>query len=63
MTTVSKKQKWFNAIQLTRDDDLYVGIDAHKKTSTVPSGADPSTMLTPLLTLVVALKTLDIFVR
>jgi len=31
MTTVSKKQKWFNTIQLTQDDDLYVGIDAHKK--------------------------------
>jgi transposase len=31
MTTVSKKQKWFNAIQLTQDDDLYVGIDAHKQ--------------------------------
>jgi len=31
MTTVSKKQKWFNAIHLTPSDDLYVGIDAHKK--------------------------------
>lgn len=31
MTTVSKKQKWFNTIRLTRDDDLHVGIDAHKK--------------------------------
>lgn len=31
MTTVSKKQKWFNSIRLTQDDDLYVGIDAHKK--------------------------------
>jgi len=31
MTTVSKKQKWFNAIHLTPADDLYVGIDAHKK--------------------------------
>ena len=31
MTTVSKKQKWFNTIRLTKDDDLYVGIDAHKK--------------------------------
>lgn len=31
MTTVSKKQKWFNTIRLTQDDDLYVGIDAHKK--------------------------------
>jgi transposase len=31
MTTVSKKQKWFNTIRLTQDDDLYIGIDAHKK--------------------------------
>ena len=31
MTTVSKKQKWLNTIQLTQDDDLYVGIDAHKE--------------------------------
>jgi hypothetical protein len=31
MTTVSKKQKWFNTIRLTQDDDLYVGIDVHKK--------------------------------
>ena len=31
MTTVSNKQKWFNTIRLAKDDDLYVGIDAHKK--------------------------------
>jgi len=31
MKTVSKKQKWFNTIHLTQDDDLYIGIDAHKK--------------------------------
>src|SRR4030042_3021457 len=31
MTTVTKKQKWFNTIRLTQDDDLYIGIDAHKK--------------------------------
>jgi transposase len=31
MATVSKKQKWFNTIRLTQDDDLYIGIDAHKK--------------------------------
>lgn len=31
MTTVSKKQKWFNTIHLTKDDDLYVGIDTHKE--------------------------------
>ncbi|MFH1615650.1 MAG: IS110 family transposase [Planctomycetota bacterium] len=29
-TRLSKKQKWFNTIHLTKDDDLYVGIDAHK---------------------------------
>ncbi len=31
MTTVSNKQKWFNTIRLTNDDDLYVGIDTHKR--------------------------------
>jgi len=31
MTTVSKKQAWFKQVHLTKDDDLYVGIDAHKK--------------------------------
>ena len=31
MTTVSNKQKWFNTIRLTQDDDLYVGIDTHKE--------------------------------
>ena len=31
MTTVSNKQKWFNTIRLTNDDDLYVGIDTHKQ--------------------------------
>jgi hypothetical protein len=31
MTTVSKKQKWFNTIRLTHDDDLFVGIDTHKE--------------------------------
>ena len=31
MTTVTNKQKWFNTILLTTDDDLFVGIDAHKK--------------------------------
>jgi len=30
MTTVSKKQKWFNTIRLTKDDELYVGVDTHK---------------------------------
>jgi hypothetical protein len=31
MTTVSNKQKWFNSIHLTKDDELFIGIDAHKK--------------------------------
>jgi transposase len=31
MTTVSNKQKWFNTIRLTNDDELYVGIDTHKQ--------------------------------
>jgi transposase len=31
MKTVSKKQRWFNTIRLTNDDDLYVGIDTHKQ--------------------------------
>jgi hypothetical protein len=31
MTTVSKRRKWFDTIQLTKDDHLYVGIDTHKK--------------------------------
>ncbi|MFA5239775.1 MAG: IS110 family transposase [Phycisphaerae bacterium] len=31
MTTVSKKQAWLKQVRLTKDDDLYVGIDAHKK--------------------------------
>jgi len=30
-TIVSKKQRWFNTIRLTRDDDLYIGIDTHKE--------------------------------
>ena len=32
MAGISNKQKWLNAINLTSDDDLYIGIDAHKKT-------------------------------
>jgi transposase len=31
MTTVSNKQKWFNTIRLTKDDEVYVGIDTHKQ--------------------------------
>ena len=28
---ISKKQKWFNKINLTCDDELYIGIDVHRK--------------------------------
>jgi transposase len=28
---ISKKQAWLKQVHLTKDDDLYVGIDAHKK--------------------------------
>lgn len=30
-TRLSNKQKWLKQINLTRDDELYIGIDAHKK--------------------------------
>ena len=30
--TLSKKQRFFNQIKLTKDDDLYIGIDVHKTT-------------------------------
>ncbi len=29
-TTLSKKQRFFNQINLTKDDELYIGIDVHK---------------------------------
>ncbi len=29
---LSKKQRFFNQIKLTKDDDLYIGIDVHKTT-------------------------------
>ena len=29
---LSKKQVFFNNLKLTKDDDLYVGIDVHKET-------------------------------
>jgi len=32
MARLSNKQKWLNKINLTKDDDLYIGIDAHKRT-------------------------------
>jgi transposase len=30
-TSLSRKQQFFNKIKLTADDDLYIGIDVHKK--------------------------------
>ena len=30
-TRLSKKQMFFNKVKLTKDDDLYVGIDVHKE--------------------------------
>lgn len=30
--TLSKKQRFFNQIKLTKDDDLHIGIDVHKAT-------------------------------
>ena len=32
---LSKKQMFFNKINLTKDDDVYVGIDAHKESYSV----------------------------
>ncbi len=29
--TLSRKQRFFNKINLTTDDEVYVGIDVHKK--------------------------------
>jgi len=34
-TIVSNKQNWFNKIKLTKDDEVYVGIDVHKKSYAV----------------------------
>jgi len=34
-TIVSNKQNWFNKINLTKDDEVYVGIDVHKKSYAV----------------------------
>jgi len=34
-TRLSKKQKWFKKINLTKDDEVYVGIDVHKKSHSV----------------------------
>ena len=34
-TIVSNKQSWFNKIKLTKDDEVYVGIDVHKKSYAV----------------------------
>ena len=30
-TRLSKKQMFFNKVKLTKDDNLYVGIDVHKE--------------------------------
>ncbi len=32
---LSRKQMFFNKINLTKDDDVYVGIDAHKESYSV----------------------------
>jgi len=32
---LSKKQEWFKRISLTKDDEIYVGIDVHKKSHSV----------------------------
>ena len=34
-TRLSKKQEWFKRINLTKDDEVYVGIDVHKKSYSV----------------------------
>ena len=34
-TIVSNKQNWFNKIKLTKDDEIYIGIDVHKKSYAV----------------------------
>lgn len=34
-TRLSKKQEWFKRINLTKDDEVYVGIDVHKKSHSV----------------------------
>lgn len=33
--TVSKKQQFFNKVNLTADDELYIGVDVHKESYTV----------------------------
>ena len=34
-TRLSKKQEWFQKINLTKDDEVYIGIDVHKKSHSV----------------------------
>ncbi|MHC4755787.1 MAG: IS110 family RNA-guided transposase [Planctomycetota bacterium] len=34
-TRLSKKQEWFKKITLTKDDEIYVGIDVHKRSHSV----------------------------
>jgi len=33
--TISKKQNWLKQVSLTKDDELYVGIDVHKNSYNV----------------------------
>lgn len=65
---VSNKQNWFNKINLTKDDEVYVGIDVHKKSYAVAvwlnnapavdfvTPADNQTVLSMLNKLRIALK-------
>ena len=39
-TRLSKKQMFFNKVKLTKDDDLYIGIDVHKESYGVASPGD-----------------------
>ena len=34
-TRLSKKQEWFKKITLTKDDEIYIGIDVHKRSHSV----------------------------
>jgi transposase len=48
--TLSKKQRFFNQIKLTKDDDLYIGIDVHKETCHIAlylNGAHAIDFITP----------------
>ena len=41
--TLSRKQRFFNKINLTTDDEVYVGIDVHKKSDF--GGASPTLLV------------------